>query len=1680
MARVFDAMSIPVVSAETFIESEFEEKYIYYAQKFGYAGKELELKRTLGEQFFFEQEKINPVVSRRFVPKQTPDEDEVGGEATAAAGAAAAPGKGKGGPKGQQHLTPKKQGEKLEEVVTRLKDVDLERYKSKLQAAEREYATYLKNKQELCNDLMLHLDKPLRAAVTQHERYMHAKLQDDVVRLWDIVVECASGKGAHSVYVLMMRFLNLRMTNATATEYVEYTKKYNDVVADMIRIGGGADYLLESLFNAKYIEGLNTEMFTDQIKKIMGAPIWPQYRDLQSELTRYVNATKGIANALLRKDNPDGIQANAGKITFKGTCFNCGANPANHRAMECPKPKTKCNICGKRGHMDEFCYHNPERKGTVNKDQVQSEDKKAPAYGKAGGARFSRADRKKVIRTISVKRAALSSNDSNNPDDDVLLEYEDDEDELDGEDDEILSSSIRRAVITMTAPEHQQNQQKAPEKETEDKETKSPEKAPQQNEQKATEQDKQTPEKDNQTKDKENKTQEKENNPIKMDCCSLTAKPKLLFAVDSGCVGGGHVVNDGSLLTNPSNAHVTVQGYDGHATVVDTVGTVPGIGRAVLIKNAPNNLLNLSKLCHDIRGSYSGDGDRMRIYDDKGDLFLEAKNHGDGFLSFDYNALNKNAQLTIAAMQFAEHFTPEETARAREAYDLCSKLGHPGFRSLQASLDAGAYGPTHLTSHDVRNARQLFGKCLQCLEAKMKQLKATSSKTPPAKAIGECLYADILPYPGAKQTPTIGGFVGAVFTVDEKSGYVALCGIKSKADVRTAIETIVDGYKAHRHDVHRIVTDDESSFVAHTTALARLGIRLTSTPAGLHNKRAERYIQTFKTRRHAILATLPYQLPGKLDHELALAVVRGMNASCNLASGKRTPHELFTGVKPGLPKHCFGQPGLCYNPNPKPHEPRGQWCIYLGQRDAQHPNNLRVFVPTTGTVCSRLRFEATTSYPSEWGYPQRLPSPTPARTPAAPVILPPPQPGAWNPIQTPALPPDFRPDLPFLAPPHQEGDGLPPRIQPMMPILDGPPSHNQPMLPTLDNVRTQPSDVVTPLKQDPTPPREPPTTSEAPEETPPAQEGDTPPETTKTPMSPVKRSARLNRPDYKTIKYDVYGKTGHKVLARSARQIRELTVYRLSLNKALKEESRLEDTIRAAKKEVHHLYSTLHALQAVKRQEIPREHKEKILNAHIFFKDKYLSDGTYAGRKARLVINGNEQNPWDMQDTRSPTINPISLFLALSGAAQRPHVISAYDVVSAFPTTPMTEGQIIIVRIRQPQLVQLMIDMYPYLEEYVDNGCIFFYLKKFLYGLAEAAKAFYDRVRKQLEVNGYLRSTMDEGLFIRRLNGGKRHIVCIHVDDMLSIAPDDKARQQLERTLEDAFEIKKQQGRVLSYLGMTIRSELDGCITMAQPGFAADLVDKHLQAVRHRELRPTKTPVAMDLLAQDKSQPADKASFVSGIMTCLYLARYTRPDILFATSFLATKAQAPTEKNHQDLQRIIRYVSETRNEGIKFTRADEKLTIFADASHLTHADGKGHTGIVIRHGGNVVMARATKQKIQARSSTEAEIIAAEEAVTFAPFMKQVAAEMAISMEMELAQDNKSAIHLMQQGGQFQRTKHMLSRISYLREMVGEGKIKPIYVPTEDMVADIMTKPLPAKDFVKHKKNMGIYKQSCQK
>jgi hypothetical protein len=58
------------------------------------------------------------------------------------------------------------------------------------------------------------------------------------------------------------------------------------------------------------------------------------------------------------------------------------------------------------------------------------------------------------------------------------------------------------------------------------------------------------------------------------------------------------------------------------------------------------------------------------------------------------------------------------------------------------------------------------------------------------------------------------------------------------------------------------------------------------------------------------------------------------------------------------------------------------------------------------------------------------------------------------------------------------------------------------------------------------------------------------------------------------------------------------------------------------------------------------------------------------------------------------------------------------------------------------------------------------------------------------------------------------------------------------------------------------------------------------------------------------------------------------------------------------------------------------------------------------------------------------------------------------------QGNKSALTIYEKGwSKSDRTRHISIKYSYITEQISDGVIKPVYVPTEEMRANILTKPL---------------------
>jgi hypothetical protein len=143
------------------------------------------------------------------------------------------------------------------------------------------------------------------------------------------------------------------------------------------------------------------------------------------------------------------------------------------------------------------------------------------------------------------------------------------------------------------------------------------------------------------------------------------------------------------------------------------------------------------------------------------------------------------------------------------------------------------------------------------------------------------------------------------------------------------------------------------------------------------------------------------------------------------------------------------------------------------------------------------------------------------------------------------------------------------------------------------------------------------------------------------------------------------------------------------------------------------------------------------------------------------------------------------------------------------------------------------------------------------------------------------------------------------------------------------------------------------------------------------------------------------------------------------------------------------------------------LHAYVDASYGVHEDGKSHTGAVMTLGCGAIYARSSKQKIVCKSSTEAELVAITDSIGEVIWLRGFLVALGYALPPAiLYQDNQGTIALCERGGAGHRTKHVKIRNFWVKERIDDGDIVVEYMPTEIMVADVLTKPLQGARFVK--------------
>ena len=140
-------------------------------------------------------------------------------------------------------------------------------------------------------------------------------------------------------------------------------------------------------------------------------------------------------------------------------------------------------------------------------------------------------------------------------------------------------------------------------------------------------------------------------------------------------------------------------------------------------------------------------------------------------------------------------------------------------------------------------------------------------------------------------------------------------------------------------------------------------------------------------------------------------------------------------------------------------------------------------------------------------------------------------------------------------------------------------------------------------------------------------------------------------------------------------------------------------------------------------------------------------------------------------------------------------------------------------------------------------------------------------------------------------------------------------------------------------------------------------------------------------------------------------------------------------------------------------------------------DFRSQSGYVFCLNGAAVSWKSSKQATVADSTTEAEYIAASDAAKEAVWLKKFIGELgvvpSIANPIALYCDNNGAIAQAKEPRSHQRSKHILRKFHLIREIIERGDVKICRVPTDDNIADPLTKPLPQSKHDYHTRGMGI-------
>ena len=457
------------------------------------------------------------------------------------------------------------------------------------------------------------------------------------------------------------------------------------------------------------------------------------------------------------------------------------------------------------------------------------------------------------------------------------------------------------------------------------------------------------------------------------------------------------------------------------------------------------------------------------------------------------------------------------------------------------------------------------------------------------------------------------------------------------------------------------------------------------------------------------------------------------------------------------------------------------------------------------------------------------------------------------------------------------------------------------------------------------------------------------------------------------------------------------------------------------------------------------------------FKVKTEQDHTFR-YKSRCVVLGYALKPLqgDVYETFSPVASEVSVRLLLGYALYKKWICHMIDVQAAFLESEIDEDLWVV-------WPEGSVELGIITEKEKNTTCA--KLLKAQYGCAQAPRCWYKKLSRTLKEMGLQRSKTDPCVFLGYDAKGKLNLALITVVDDTLIIGETETVLSFKKEFKKLFTVTDL-GEITKHLGIWYERKTDNegeFFEMSMTDFAEDLVKDYEKEMG----KPIKTALSPGipgkslLKAEEGAEPINLDKYRSFVGRIMWYMRKLTPQCCNAMRELASHMSCPTVEHWKALTRAIGFVKNNLDRRVKI-RAPKTLRIisYTDSDWAGNKDTRRSvSSFIVTMGGMPLILGSKTQRVVSLSSSEAELVALTLCAQESKFAQMLLEELDNNTQrpMLINVDNTGAIFLAENQAVGGRTKHIDTRVSFIRDLIEDEYCRLQYVKTENNYADIGSK-----------------------